>query len=128
MCSRCKSTFYCSRTHQKEHWKHHKTRECNPDSAPQSSGAVAATAVTAEEGGKSLLVAEVDPVQRRKLFPEYSLVVEPEELDDEAELAKSAQAMSTAHIWDDAGAVLYTKLQCTIACCCCCIVLCCLAV
>mmetsp|Transcript_24514 Transcript_24514/g.36060 ORF Transcript_24514/g.36060 Transcript_24514/m.36060 type:complete len:433 (+) Transcript_24514:51-1349(+) len=54
-CGKCRNVFYCSRSHQKLHWRHHKSA-CGTgevDSSAPSSGA---------------------------LFPEYEIAIEPEEV------------------------------------------------
>lgn len=83
-CSQCKRVNYCSKAHQKEHWKLHKL-------VCMQEGATDYTAVKAME----------EKVRARSLFPEYTLAVEDEvfEGEDEEELKR---VMQSANIWEDA--------------------------
>ncbi|KAJ0044319.1 hypothetical protein NL108_003466 [Boleophthalmus pectinirostris] len=65
-CSRCHSVTYCGKHHQTIHWKHSHKRECGS----QESASV----------GKCPF-----------LFPEFELVTEPEDLEKNAEYAKTPQ-------------------------------------
>jgi hypothetical protein len=82
---------YCSRTHQREHWKSHKL-VCG--------AAHNSEARSSEPGAEGAAEAE-NRVLRAHLFPEYSLVVEAEELDRCEDEARAA--MDKANIWEDAG-------------------------
>jgi hypothetical protein len=77
---------YCSKVHQKEHWRRHKL-ECNK----QGSTVFDTTAAQAVD----------KEVRARSLFPEYTLAVEDEvfEGDDAEELQR---VMERANIWEDA--------------------------
>lgn len=88
-CGQCKRATYCSKVHQKEHWKLHKL-SCTKDSAPVKMPADSTAAKAIEE-----------QVRARSLFPEYTLAVEDEvfEEEDEEELKR---VMQTANIWEDA--------------------------
>lgn len=86
LCSQCKVVHYCSKAHQKDHWKRHKL-QCG-------------TTTTVFD---TIVAQEVETrILGRNLFPEYSLQVEEEvfEEDDEEEMKK---IMETANIWEDAG-------------------------
>jgi hypothetical protein len=81
MCGQCRQVFYCSKGHQKDHWKSHK-HICNR------------SAVVDEKIERTVL--------EKALFPEAAIVVEPEEFEeeDEEELKKY---MEKANVWEDAG-------------------------
>lgn len=85
MCSQCKGVSYCSKAHQKEHWKCHKLT-CKGSTVPSSAAAQQAEAL----------------VREKALFPEYCIEVEAEVFgeDDEQELKT---IMEKANIWEDAG-------------------------
>lgn len=93
-CGNCHAVHYCSRHHQKKHWKMHKQSCCPKDASP-TEGAVAE---------------ECSPEKFPDiLFPEFEIVVESESdifLDKEERdkaKAKVTDAMQEANIWDDAG-------------------------
>ena len=76
VCSKCKSASYCSRAHQREDWKRHKSlcgRE-NKDNKGHGSST----------------------------FPEFAIIVEAEELKDTEEDEQIARAVEKANIWEDA--------------------------
>ena len=77
VCSGCKKVSYCSRSHQKLHWKYHK-KAC--------------------KGGDE----DVDSSAAEYLFPEYEIVVEPEE--ESAVPSESIKTSNSAEteIWEDA--------------------------
>lgn len=83
-CSVCKEASYCSKLHQKSHWRHHK-RACNKKP----------TSEDVSEAGEG--AGDVD-VENVWLFPEFSLTVEPEEFDDE----DLVNAAASTTIWEDA--------------------------
>ena len=85
VCSQCKCTHYCSRAHQKEHWKAHKL-QCG--GAPNT--ATAATSSTSSSTTSS-----------PSLFPEYSIEVEAE-VFEEADAEELKGIMERANIWEDA--------------------------
>lgn len=103
VCSRCRNVRYCSKAHQKQHWKLHKAH-CSAE-APSST-------ITKQD------VQSLDASQRGYLFPEYEIVVDPEDVDA-ATLAKSSSEATkeptveaeailsnvpkNVHVWDDAG-------------------------
>eukprot|EP01033_Poteriospumella_lacustris_P018085 gene18085-12974_t len=102
LCSRCRNVRYCSKAHQKQHWKIHKAH-CSAE---------ASSSTTAKNDVRSL-----DASQRGYLFPEYEIVVDPEDVDA-ATLAKSSSEVTkepavaaetilssvpkNVHVWDDA--------------------------
>jgi pre-rRNA-processing protein TSR4 len=83
-CSRCKLVSYCSKEHQKAHWKLHKKRCCSvePDDASQ-------------EQSKD------EKIALPLLFPEYEISVTAEVLVDLTEDAKDESVLK-AHVWEDA--------------------------
>lgn len=74
-CIKCKSVNYCSRSHQKIHWKHHK--------------------LTCGNGIRDF---NTDQIKQSWLFKEYDLVVSEEEL--KADKAEAIESSTT--IWEDA--------------------------
>ena len=89
VCSQCKAVWYCGRGHQKAHWKAHKKHCANK---------TVDTAATA-----TLL----DAAQQDFLFPEYDIVVEPEDMADEQWLSQQQSNGSDGNgkkveIWEDA--------------------------
>lgn len=86
VCSQCKGVSYCSKVHQKEHWKCHKLTCCK--------GAAAAD---------SAQLRQVEALVRDKaLFPEYGIEVEAEVFGEEDQQELKA-IMEKANIWEDAG-------------------------
>ena len=83
VCSRCKSTHYCSRRHQKEDWARHKS-QCGL------------------EGARQEAVAKLSSGSSTSVFPEFAIVVDAEELKDTAEDEQIARAVAGANIWEDA--------------------------
>lgn len=81
VCSKCKTAHYCSRSHQREDWRRHKSF-CGQGREDGSVGA---------KSGASI-------------FPEFAIVVEEEELKDTVEDEQIARAVANANIWDDAMA------------------------
>lgn len=81
VCSKCKSVWYCGREHQKLHWKEHK-KVCSAERSTTSTNTL-------------------DTAQQDFLFPEYEIIVEPEELKDDDILNQATNKQ--AKIWDDAG-------------------------
>jgi hypothetical protein len=72
VCSNCKVNYYCCRSHQKLHWKYHK-KQCKE---------------WKEEGLKAVDSLDydldaLDEIQRAYCFPEYNIIIEPEETDEE---------------------------------------------
>ena len=86
VCSRCKKVYYCSKAHQKEHWKTHKLY-CG-DEAVQSS--------------PTYYKLETEDIERNITYPQYDLLVEDEILDDVAVIDKADDTVMNANIWDDA--------------------------
>eukprot|EP01032_Pedospumella_encystans_P021654 gene21654-24553_t len=84
VCSQCKNVSYCSKAHQKDHWRCHKLSCKGP--ATVSSAALQQAEAQARE---------------KALFPEYCIEVEPEVFgeQDQQELQR---IMETANIWEDA--------------------------
>jgi pre-rRNA-processing protein TSR4 len=74
-CTKCKRVNYCSKSHQKIHWKHHKLT-CGTDIKDFST----------------------DEVKKSWLFKEYDLVVSEEEL--KADTTEAIESSTT--IWEDA--------------------------
>lgn len=74
-CTKCRKANYCSKSHQKIHWKHHKLT-CGTDVRDFST----------------------DEVRQSWLFKEYDLVVSEEEL--KADTAEAIESSTT--IWEDA--------------------------
>jgi len=93
-CSQCKIARYCSRQHQRLHWKSHK--------------------VTCQQHISDLATDELDDAQKRFLFPSYEIVVEaepPATTNDEAHpthLTSSTasdilqQVPASIPVWEDA--------------------------
>eukprot|EP00981_Chlorochromonas_danica_P005621 scaffold1160_cov174-Ochromonas_danica.AAC.21 len=79
VCSQCKQSHYCHRSHQKLHWKTHKL-ECQGNKG---------NSVEKKETGRQCCFG----------FPEHEIVVESEELDDSD--LPTIQARTT--VWEDAG-------------------------
>lgn len=100
LCGQCKGAHYCSKAHQKEHWKCHKLL-CSQTKPAERSTILEAQMRAAEE-----------QVLSRHLFPELGLVVEAEvfEGQDEAEMKS---IMEKANIWEDAGDVLASHCDLT---------------
>lgn len=78
-CSICKQAEYCSKLHQKLDWKHHKL-SCRRESLKDVDEIQTQVIATSEETW---------------LFPEYNLIVEPEEYDED-------EIDATTTVWDDA--------------------------
>lgn len=89
-CSKCKSVYYCSKSHQKAHWRHHKS---------------CCTEASSKDGNRNFPSSPVDPIQLEHSFPEYEVVIEEEDAEDvqTKELVKNAKVMESTTIWDDAG-------------------------
>ena len=79
-CSRCKNAHYCSREHQRSHWKYHKA-QCGGGGAGATEAATDDTATL--------------------VLPEYSLEVSQEVLRDRKDDALEEMVMK-ANVWDDA--------------------------
>jgi pre-rRNA-processing protein TSR4 len=90
-CSKCKIASYCSREHQRAHWKYHKTT-CSQtvDSLSSSDGTIIANKQISEAKSNLSL-----------LFPEYEISVTAEVLVDCAEDARDDSVLK-AHVWEDA--------------------------
>lgn len=102
VCSRCRSVKYCGKLHQKQHWKTHKKR-CTEKSFSEDSCA------------SSFELMELDASQQGILFPEYEVVVEPED-ENAANMMPTvgsdgpvtteeilAKVPESCNVWDDAG-------------------------
>ena len=79
-CSVCKMATYCSKTHQKFHWKRHK-KYCNQGQVAEQEQEQEQEHGQGQEGVWA--------------FPEFSLNVEPEEFDD-------SEIDASTSIWEDA--------------------------
>ena len=86
VCSRCKKIYYCSKTHQKDHWKSHKLYcgEITVQSSP------------------SYYKLEQESIGRSITYPQYDLLVDEEVLDDVATIDKVDEIVLNANIWGDA--------------------------
>lgn len=87
MCSGCKQVSYCSRSHQKLHWKYHKK---------------ACQAVAASSSGTLTMNSNDLEAQQQCLFPEYEIIVESENETAAGEDKKLASKSSATEIWEDA--------------------------
>lgn len=94
-CKACSTAKYCSKAHQRQHWKEH-CKTCT--GSTHNKTASGASAVALGEEVESEATAGADVCAPHYVYAEYSLDVYPEELvkDD------AAAAESSAHIWDDA--------------------------
>lgn len=97
---------YCSKSHQKLHWKTHK-HHCSADAPPS-----VFTLTRSLQGG-------LDESQRNVLFPEYEIVIEPEDEEEAGKPTTTPAANSTSteenagkiidsipknvKVWEDAG-------------------------
>lgn len=91
VCSACKSTRYCSRDHQRLHWKIHKT-VCRP-----SEKSSASTASTLSE----------PPSWSPPVFPELSIEVADELGEEDGDHDDDSKDESKKpQIWEDAGKVI----------------------
>lgn len=94
MCGQCKITHYCSKAHQKEHWKCHKLL-C-------SQGQGGGLSTTASAALEAQVRAAEEQVLAKHLFPELSVAVEAEVFEGQDEQEMKA-IMEKANIWEDAG-------------------------
>lgn len=90
-CGRCHKVWYCSKIHQRLHWRIHK-HTCFVDTEKMAGNALTQ--------GDDIIQAGLSK-SNTFLYPEYDLLVEDEELDD-ADVDAADESVRKANIWDDA--------------------------
>jgi pre-rRNA-processing protein TSR4 len=93
VCSQCKVMRYCSRNHQKNHWKIHKLI-CGLNSSVDIDNSIDKD-LSDNNASKS--------TQLNLLLPEYDLFVNQEELQDIGDIDKVDETVVNANIWEDAS-------------------------
>jgi pre-rRNA-processing protein TSR4 len=91
-CQKCKKEHYCSKAHQRMHWKIHKNICSKSDTTVESNGEKEEIEMEME------MDIGLDMKTVPALYPEYDLIVEPEVLVKDS----SAAVESSTTIWEDA--------------------------
>jgi len=95
-CKACSAATYCSRSHQRRHWKSHKA-VCTSNAKPAVVSSLG-DGDSAEAGPSAGAAEDVPGDSSHCLYAAYDLVVSPEELVKD----NAASKESSATIWEDA--------------------------